>query len=574
MLKAGTNLGNYEIVAPIGAGGMGIVYRARHTLLGNEVALKVLLPNFNLSEKVRTRFRQEAYVQANLKHPNIVLVTDLVINEELLAIVMELVEGPSLEEVLAERPEVWSFKQVVGLMEPVLDAVAHAHERGVVHRDLKPGNVLLDRSRGRTKLGVPKVSDFGLAKILSSEMAMTRTGARMGSVPYMAPEQFEGSKNIDARADVYALGMLLWRLLTGTLPVDPDDMRAVYGLYMGQTRIPPVTDLVPTCSAQFSETIAAALSTDPNDRPSTAALLLEELERAGVEPAPAATAHAIPLSHEDTRAPSVVETPVREVPVGLETPAGFVLVPAGTFTMGSPLDEPGRDDDEVQHEVAITRPFYLQTHPVTQSQWCELMGDNPSRFSSYGDDCPVENVNWYEAIAYANARSQEEGLEECYALSGSDSRTVTFKGLHCEGYRLPTEAEWECAARAGRQTAFYNGPIIESGSGAEPNLDEIGWYCANSGDSTHPVGEKAPNAWGLYDMLGNVWEWAWDWYGGDYYEISAPQDPLGPSEGSARVGRGGSWASVARLARAAYRYKGDPRSGSFNVGFRLARSAP
>ena len=249
--------------------------------------------------------------------------------------------------------------------------------------------------------------------------------------------------------------------------------------------------------------------------------------------------------------------------------------------MGSPVGEPGRDNNEVQHVVEITRPFYLQTHPVTQSEWRELMGNNPSYFSSSGDDYPVEQVSWYEAIAYANARSREEGLEECYLLQGWSHRagagpecsSVLFRGLHCSGYRLPTEAEWEYAARAGGETAFHNGPIIESGNGSDPNLDEIGWYRDNSRDSTHPVGEKAPNAWGLHDMLGNVWEWAWDWSGFDYYDKSPFQDPTGPSEGASRIMRGGSWYDQASCARAAKRNGLDPRLRHDSLGFRLARSS-
>ena len=280
MFKPGTVIDRYEIVEPIAGGGMGVVYRARHTLLGTEVALKVLLANFTLSEKVRTRFQQEAYVQANLKHPSIVNVTDMVVGEENLAIVMELVDGPSLEQVLAEeRSGPWTLEQTMVVMKPVLDAVAHAHARGVVHRDIKPGNVLLDRSAGVKGVGTPKVSDFGLAKILSSEVAMTKTGARMGTVPYMAPEQFRGSKEIDACTDVYALGMMLWRLLAGRLPVEPDDFVAATELYTGRSEMPLLSDVVSTIPKTVSEVVRAALSVDPSDRPLDASELLRRMQR-------------------------------------------------------------------------------------------------------------------------------------------------------------------------------------------------------------------------------------------------------------------------------------------------------
>ena len=277
-------------------------------------------------------------------------------------------------------------------------------------------------------------------------------------------------------------------------------------------------------------------------------------------------------------------------------PDGFVLIEAGTFTMGSPPDEPSRSLDETQHEVTIARNFYLQVHEVTQGQWRLLMGNNPAFFSSCGDGCPVEMVNWYEAIAYANELSQGEGLDECYVLSlclgqpgeGMECTEVSFEGLDCQGYRLPTEAEWEYATRAGTTTAFHSGPILENGCWMDRNLDEIGWYCGNSGGASdpvvgptpigghsEPVGQKEENNWGLFDVSGNVWEWVWDWYGSDYYSSPPPsQDPLGPPSGPDRVLRGGSWSDFACFARAAARNRNDPGYRFSTVGFRLGRTAP
>ena len=246
------------------------------------------------------------------------------------------------------------------------------------------------------------------------------------------------------------------------------------------------------------------------------------------------------------------------VPVALEKEAaaasGMVLVKPGTFTMGSPSSEEGRDDDEgPQHTVRITRSFWLGATEVTQGEYTALMGKNPSKFTACGDKCPVEQVSWDEAVAFANARSRKEGLPECY--SGS-----TFKGLSCKGYRLPTEAEWEYAARAGTTGARYG------------ELDDVAWYDGNSGSTTHPVGTKQPNAWGLHDMLGNVWEWTGDGWGA--YASGTATDPLGSGDGSLRVLRGGSWGNGARGVRAAYRFRGVPSLRLDNLGFRLARSGP
>jgi formylglycine-generating enzyme required for sulfatase activity len=248
----------------------------------------------------------------------------------------------------------------------------------------------------------------------------------------------------------------------------------------------------------------------------------------------------------------------------------YVRIEPGEFTMGSPADELGHEDKETQHRVAITRAFALKATEVTQAEWRSVMGSNPSGFANCGDTCPVEVVSWYEAVDYVNRVSDAEGLARCYA----DDDERTFAGLDCAGYRLPTEAEWEYAARAGTVTAFYTGDITQPDycDTVDPNLDAAGWYCGNSGDTTHPVGEKQPNAWGLYDMHGNVLEWIHDRYGA--YPAGGAVDPLGPAAGDYRVVRGGSWAYNARNARAALRDGEDSDGRDNTLGFRPARSLP
>jgi len=301
-----------------------------------------------------------------------------------------------------------------------------------------------------------------------------------------------------------------------------------------------------------------------------------------------------------------------DVYVAPAAPAGFVLIEAGSFQMGSPTSEPGRDDDETQHRVTITRDFYLQAHEVTQGEWQALMGSNPSYFPACGDDCPVELVSWYEAVTFANELSESEGRQQCYNVSGRSGTlgggcdgeryctgdfaysSVSFVGLDCDGYRLPTEAEWEYAARAGTTTTLYTGSMDIRGERNAPALDPIAWYGGNSGVTysggrdcsgwderqytssshcgTHPVGSKSPNDWGLYDVLGNVWEWTWDWYGD--YPSGSVTDPTGVSSGQNRVIRGGSWNSYARYVRSANRSYYGPGRRRYGIGFRLARSAP
>ena len=315
-------LGNYEIVAPIAGGGMGMVYRAEHAVLRTPHAIKVLMPSLAHNERVGQRFRQEAYVQAQLKHDGIVRATDFVEQGATVAIVMDLVDGPALEALLLERPGPWSLKDTMAVMTPVLDAMAFAHARGVVHRDLKPGNVLLDRTDSPSWPGIPRITDFGLAKILATDGAMTRTGTQMGTVPYMAPEQFEGKTDLDAHADVFALGMMLWRLLAGRLPAPPEDMRAVLSLYTGTVSIPMLTDVVPTAPEHVSRAVAAAVALEPKARIPDAGRLLEALRAPVIEVAPAPR----PAPEVPEEPVSALESPTPEPPTS-EAAAKSVVPP-------------------------------------------------------------------------------------------------------------------------------------------------------------------------------------------------------------------------------------------------------
>ena len=225
----------------------------------------------------------------------------------------------------------------------------------------------------------------------------------------------------------------------------------------------------------------------------------------------------------------------------------FVLIPAGTFIMGSPLNEPGRDSDEGRHKVTLTRPFYIQTTEVTQGQWQAVMGENPSHFRDCGETCPVEMVSWHDTQRFI-------------------ARLNAMAGVYT--YRLPTEAEWEYAARSGSQSALSNGIITVTGCAYDAKLDHIGWYCGNSGNKSHPVAQKQPNSWGVYDMHGNVWEWCHDWYGN--YPSGPVTDPQGPAVGLIRVNRGGSWWWFARFCRSANRIRYMPFDQTEDTGFRLA----
>jgi serine/threonine protein kinase len=321
MLGPGEVIEKYEVIAPIAAGGMGVVYRARHRLLGHEVALKMLAEHLALDDRVRQRFSQEAWVQSQLHHPNIVAVRDFIEEPRRLGFVMDLVEGPSLEQVISlEHPEGWPPAEVLALMRPVIAAVAYAHARGIVHRDLKPANVLLDRSQGDGP-GTPKITDFGLVKVLASTQGVTRTGTVMGTVPYMAPEQFRGSPDIGPSADVFALGMMLRRMLTGELPVRPEDMMACTDLYAGRRSLTWLPALAQSLPVDLRDRIDRALQLDPQRRHPHAGALLEDLDGADATPssqAPPAQPRPVAAAVPPTRASAEPLPPSPASPQPLE----------------------------------------------------------------------------------------------------------------------------------------------------------------------------------------------------------------------------------------------------------------
>ncbi len=256
-------------------------------------------------------------------------------------------------------------------------------------------------------------------------------------------------------------------------------------------------------------------------------------------------------------------------------PENFVLVKGGTFDMGSPNSEPWRSNDEMQHSVTVS-DFYIGIYEVTQSEYQNVMEINPSNFK--GDDLPVESVSWYDAISFCNARSKAEGLTPAYSINGNN---VSWD-RSANGYRLPTEAEWEYACRAGTTTPFNTENSISADEsnywGSYPYLIEDNYF--NQGNletkpgvyrqKTVSVNSFSPNKLGLYNMHGNVGEWVWDLYG--EYGSSAQTNPTGAASGTRRVYRGGGWNDFAKNLRSAYRAAFPAENGSFNIGFRLVRN--
>jgi formylglycine-generating enzyme required for sulfatase activity len=511
-LRAGDALGDdrYLLVKPVGRGGFAIVWEAWDHTEQRRVAIKVLHHHLASDPQRRERFFRGARVMMDLNHPAVVRVLDPRGEDESFCyFVMELVPGGNLREaVLGNRV---NAGRRLALILQVGEALAEAHRKQLIHRDIKPANILLDEH------GNAKLTDFDLVGAHDTTGG-TRTGA-LGTVVYAAPECLDKPQDATARADVYGLGMTALFGLVGR------------ELSLSTFRSPESTIVGLDCSAQVKDVLRRAVAWEPEQRFADAGEMVAALEEA--------QAVVSGRDHHGEWAEFIVKG-VRH---------RMRWIPSGTFLMGSPPAERGRYDNEgPQHEVTITRGYWLGETPVTQALWVAVMGENPSRYRSKRPDDlerPVEQVSW----------------EDCQRFL--DVLNTQVAGLAA---RLPTEAEWERACRAGTTTATWVGEL--SGEVKAPELDGIAWYDGNSGGETHPVGRKAPNPYGLHDMLGNVWEWCAD--GMRVYAAGPVTDPVGDRQGPLRVRRGGSWHYGARRVRAAYRYA-DPRKDRYdNLGFRLA----
>jgi len=249
-------------------------------------------------------------------------------------------------------------------------------------------------------------------------------------------------------------------------------------------------------------------------------------------------------------------------------------IPGGRFYMGShDSDVYLRNNEHPQHRVIIPSNFFIGVYPVTQKQFQELMQFNPS-LASENEDCPADGVTWFSAVEFCNKMSEAESLQPYYSLKAVRRRAngsieyANVSVLDGDGFRLPTEAEWEYACRAGSITPWCFGDQVL-------DVGEYAWYYDNSSMESHPVGQRKPNAWGLFDMHGNVMEWCYDWYNELHYQQCAEEEesPTGPAEGTAKVLRGGAWQFGAEATRSAYRNNSAPDAVAGVIGFRICRNA-
>jgi formylglycine-generating enzyme required for sulfatase activity len=553
-------IGRFEITRELGRGGMGIVYEARDTVIGRSVAIKTIrVDTTTETDALFERLLREARSAGVLAHPGIVIIHDIGRDGDVAYIAMERVDGPTLEVVLGSSRS-QSNEFILDILRQAADALDHAHETGVVHRDIKPANIMLHK--GKTV----KITDFGIAKIQNT---LHKSTGIMGTPVYMSPEHMAG-RPVDGRSDQFALAVMAFQMLTGELPFQGDDIGAlVYQIIHGER--PLATKVNPKLRSGVDRVLRRALAKEPEDRYRTCGEFVKALTTAMTEtvqmppqPAPwqrhrsggwrrvrwyvggavAAVALAwlgyvaLNRGHEKTAS----HTPAQTIPAPPPVPSGpkpgdikvnpkdglkYVWIAPGTFTMGcSPGDFWCLNNEKPAHSVTVTRAFWVGQTEVTQAAYERVIGSNPSHFK--GPTLPVESINWDQAHAY------------CAAV----------------GMRLPTEAEWEYAARGGNSSARDGRP------------DAVAWYSGNSGKKTHEVGQKQPNGYGLYDMLGNVWEWVADWYDAKYYGSNPASNPLGPSNGHLHLLRGGFGGSPPDEVRVSVRLTRVPEDRQNGNGFR------
>ncbi len=604
--------GKYEIQTLLGLGGMGGVFRARHTFINNEVAIKLINPKLASHEEIVERFLREARAAAAIDHPNAVKVTDFGRADGMLYLVMEYVPGYNLTQLIRKKGTL-SASTTANIMSQICAALDDAHSKKIIHRDLKPDNVMIKVDR--SKKHIVKVFDFGIAKMIiegKQDNSITRAGTIVGTVNYMSPEQCRGEGTIDLRSDIYSLGVVAFEMLTGRLPFTAPTPT---GLAVKHIVEPPpsLCSIIPEIPESVDKVVLRALSKEPRDRYSSAGEFANELLQA---------AHSEGLYDQDTEFPAVSgistgdynkppktiganavsstqlntqetitqkQNPVWLYPLlGIvlliflagggyfavnkfftKAPAppgsqendkrftGMLLIKGGWTKMGS---EDGQEDERPIHDVQIDS-FYMDVTPVTNSQFQQFVNETKhitdaekaseeydwQRYaSSDRADHPVICISWNDAVAYAKWADK----------------------------RLPTEAEWEYAARGGLIGERY--PWGKDDAPKHANFGNSDLAGASLIEEvplpTKPVKAYPPNGYGLYGMAGNVWQWCSDWHEKTYYFNSPETNPQGPTKGKAKVLRGGSWYTDVSKIRVSARNSDTSDGRQYDFGFRCAKS--
>jgi eukaryotic-like serine/threonine-protein kinase len=597
-------IGAYQLLDLIGEGGMGRVYRAHHPRLQRDVALKVIRKEKLTNPQTVRRFRQEIQAVAQLSHPNVVLAFDAdeANGDHFLA--MELVDGTDLTKMVQTRGPLPVMEACDYIRQASL-GLHHAYERGLVHRDIKPSNMIA------AKNGQVKILDLGLALLNETSQQedakrVTQEGYVIGTPDFLAPEQARNPLQVDTRADIYALGATLFYLISGKVPYAGDNPTEKL---MKHVMAPPpsLREKCPTAPVELDRLIQWLMAKDPTHRPQTPLQVAQLLgnfcptnaqlssrdvmplptQFSAVDPVGSSQAFRLPASEAPARVREraqqqkgftgwivglvalvllgtsgflLYEFLLRPEPpleathtnaIGMK----FVLIAPGTFTMGSPMTEPGRGPEEgPTTDVTLTEPYFIGITEVTNQQFTTVMSRTTSWAAGQARDyaqLPVESLTWNEAVEFCEKLNARERTKR--------------RGW---AYRLPTEAEWEYACRAGTKTAYSPGDQLRPDFGETlilPTEDE-----AKVKPPTMPnkVGQSVANPFGLHDCHGNVSEWCQD-----YFLRGLPGEPktnpTGPSTGDLRVVRGGAFNFEASQSRSASRRGLAPEVRHVNIGFRV-----
>ncbi len=543
--------GKFTIQKVLGGGGYGVTYSAVDANTNQTVAIKTLNPIHHSQadfEQEQVKFVQEAFRLVQCSHPHIVKVHDVINENGLWGMVMEYISGEDLA-VRIDKSGKLSEDKALKYINQIGTALEYIHQQGMLHRDVKPANIMLRDGKQEAVL-----IDFGLAREFNREKTASMTNSRTEG--YAPIEQYERRGNFGAYTDVYALAATLYHLVTGEKPF-PSEFRKY-------AELPPPKRHNPEISDKINDGILKGMALEPHERTQTIKEWLKLVIPQQKPPAPQKPSQGqIPLQKfkfeyakidnnlKIIKYPGEAEGFIEDLGNGITLE--MVRIPGGSFIMGAPKDEEkSRDTERPQHKVNI-QSFFIGKFQVTQEQYEVITGKNPSRFK--GKKRPVEQVNWYNAVKFCEQLSKLTGKE----------------------YRLPSEAEWEYACRAGTTTPFHFGETITTDLG---NYDGNYTYAnAPKGkyrEQTIDVGSFPANSFGLYDMHGNVWEWCLDDWHSNYQ--GAPTDGsawfddnnnLSQKSGKACL-RGGSWSRYPVLCRSAFRYYSYTRDGDNDLlGFRV-----
>lgn len=560
----------YKIIDILGKGGMATVFKAVHIRLNRLVALKVIPKEYSDNAEFRLRFEREAIDSAQLSHPNIITIYDNGEKNGHQFISMAYLPNGSLSDRIKEKGKL-SEKVIIELLIKILEGVSFAHEKGIVHRDIKASNIMFDEYNN------PVLMDFGISKSKDS-INLTISGSFIGTLEYASPEQIESSDKVDRRSDIYSIGILAYEMITGSVPFK-GSMTSVINQVVNAP--PPPIIISSHTNNELIEIITKAIQKRPEDRYQNAKEFIEDLKRIVVK-SNKETKSTKSINISNSKVTSI-QLPVSslnrvknkrmmlllgllsillllliaatlylfndkesriidssEISLdNLKTAYGIemIKVDGGKYLMGYDKAEP----DEIPSHPVYVKTFNISKTEITQYSWEKIYGSLPAG-NTPCPGCPVVNVSWNDANNFASKLHELTGLN----------------------FSLPYECEWEYAAKGGGNIKTKITPLYSGNK--YPNA--VGWHKDNSSGHVHTAAELDSNDLGLFDMSGNVWEWCFDYYDPAYYQ-SSKQQCSGPAFGTYRVIRGGSFYDDKLMMRNTNREKAPPGTRRGNIGIRL-----